>query len=440
MRSPVSVTTSRLPACAPSGHLRHQPPRALCPLGRGWFQGVVAKGLLSGQVGGLLREVVVGRPCLSPAVRQRVIRLAAQGRSYREIIADAGVSMGSITMITKPLGGVIKPEHWNPSSIRLSLDDRVNILLWLEAGETFTEMARRLGRTTSTVSREVGGVPGRSCYKPVEAHRRAERKARRPKTSRLAANPVLCGRVVQGLEKLWSPEEISGRLRVDFPDDPEMRVSYETIYKSLFIEGRGELKRELTRCLRTGRSKRKAQGGTGRNQIPDMVNISQRPDEIADRAVPGHWEGDLIIGALTRSAVGTLVERQTRYTVLLHLPDGHGAVAVRDAATAAIKTLPADLMRSITWDQGREMLQHQTLTIDTGVKVYFCDAHSPWQRGSNENTNGLIRQYLPKSTNLSIHTADDLAAIAHSLNNRPRKTLGYMTPSEKFAELVASTN
>ncbi|CAB4557366.1 MAG: IS30 family transposase [Actinobacteria bacterium] len=219
-----------------------------------------------------------------------------------------------------------------------------------------------------------------------------------------------------------------------------MRVSHETIYKSLFIQGRGELKRELTRCLRTGRTKRLAQHRSdGRRQIAGMVPITERPPEVADRAVPGHWEGDLIIGAMSRSAVGTLVERTTRLTVLLHLPNDHGAAAVREAATEAIQRLPAALVRSLTWDQGREMLQHRQFTIDTGVQVYFCDPHSPWQRPTNENTNGLLRQFLPKGTDLSIHTVTDLERIAQSLNERPRKSLGYMKPSEKFAELVAST-
>lgn len=349
--------------------------------------------------------------------------------------------MGAITRIIKPLGGVIRPEMWNPSSARLSLDDRVNIRLWLEADMTFTAIAERLGRAVSTISREVGGKAGRACYQPVEAHRRAGERAKRPKATVLEANPVLCERVIEDLQRLWSPEQISGRLRAEFPDDPEMRVSYETIYKSLFIQGRGELKRELTRCLRTGRTKRLAQNRSGgRNKIAGMVPITERPPEAADRAVPGHWEGDLIIGAMSGSAIGTLVERTTRLTVLLYLPNDHGAVAVREAATEAIQRLPAALVRSLTWDQGREMLQHRQFTIDTGVQVYFCDPRSPWQRPTNENTNGLLRQYLPKGTDLSIHTATDLERIARSLNERPRKSLGYMTPSEKFAELVASTD
>ena len=382
----------------------------------------------------------MGRPRLSAEVRRRVIMLAAKGKTYREIIDEAGVSMGSVTVITKPLGGVIRVEQWSPSSARLSLEDRVNIRLWLEAEESFTEIGKRLGRATSTISREVAGKAGRAVYKPIAAHRRAGEQARRPKATLLGSNPVLCSRVSADLERLWSPEEISGRLRVDFPDDPEMRVSHETIYKSLFIQGRGELKRELVRCLRTGRTKRLARGRAGRaGRIQGMVPIRQRPAEAADRAVPGHWEGDLIIGAMGASAVGTLVERTSRITMLLHLPDDHGAAAVRIAATEAIKQLPDVLARSLTWDQGIEMAQHQKFTVDTGIQVYFCDPHSPWQRPTNENTNGLLRQYMPKSTNLSLHSAADLEAIAHSLNSRPRKALGYMTPSEKFAELLAST-
>jgi IS30 family transposase len=377
---------------------------------------------------------------LSPQTRREVIRLAAQGKTYRQIIDEAGVSMGAVTMITKPLGGVIRPEMWSPSPGRLSLEDRINIKLWLEAGEPFAQIARRLDRATSTISREVGGLAGRGGYQPMAAHRRAQQRARRPKQTRLAANPALCQRVADDLEHLWSPEEISGRLRREFPDDAEMQVSYETIYKSLFIQGRGELRRELTRCLRTGRSKRKPRGRADqRARIGGMVPISQRPAEATDRAVPGHWEGDLIIGAAGRSAVGTLVERTSRLTVLLHLPDDHTAASVRAAAAEAILELPEALRRTLTWDQGPEMADHAGFTVDTGVRVYFCDPHSPWQRPTNENTNGLLRQYLPKGTDLSAHTRDELRAIADSLNGRPRKVLDYMTPSEKFAELVAST-
>jgi transposase, IS30 family len=225
-----------------------------------------------------------------------------------------------------------------------------------------------------------------------------------------------------------------------YAGDPMMQVSHETIYQALFVQGRGELRRELSRCLRTGRAKRRPRHrGENTGRIKDMVMISERPAEAADRAVPGHWEGDLIIGRDCKSAVGTLVERATRYVLLLHLPGGRGADSVEAAMRQAITALPGELFRTITWDQGKEMAYHAQFTIATGIPVYFCDPHKPWQRGSNENTNGLLRQYLPKSTDLSAHSAEDLAQIARSLNNRPRKTLGYMKPSEKLAELLAHT-
>jgi IS30 family transposase len=246
--------------------------------------------------------------------------------------------------------------------------------------------------------------------------------------------------VTEGLEELWSPEEIARRLRVDHPDDPMMRVSHETIYQSLYVQGRGELRRELARCLRSGRAKRHPRGRTNaRGIIPGMVMISERPAEVEDRAVPGHWEGDLVMGKNGRSAVGTLVERSTRFVLLLHLGAGKDAWSVKEAMQKAIATLPSQLVKTITWDQGREMSRHLEFTVETDVPIYFCDPHSPWQRGSNENTNGLLRQYMPKGTNLSVHTQEDLARIAKSLNNRPRKTLEFMKPSEKLAELIATT-
>ena len=238
----------------------------------------------------------------------------------------------------------------------------------------------------------------------------------------------------------WSPVQISARLRIEFPGDPMMNVSHETIYQALFVQGRGELRRELARCLRSGRARRRSRGrveNTGR--IKDMVMISERPAEAQDRAVPGHWEGDLITGKDCKSAVGTLAGRTTRYVLLLHLPEGRSAGGVAAAMRQAITALPGELARTITWDQGKEMSYHADFTIATGIPVYFCDPHKPWQRGSNENTNGLLRQYLPKGTDLSVHSANDIAGIARSLNGRPRKTLGYMTPSEKLAELIALT-
>jgi transposase, IS30 family len=249
-------------------------------------------------------------------------------------------------------------------------------------------------------------------------------------------------RVVEDLERLWSPEQIARRLRREHVDDDAMTISHETIYKSLYVQGRGELRRELTRCLRTGRTQRSNRNRIEhRGKIKDMVLISQRPPEIEDRAVPGHWEGDLILGKNGNSAIGTLVERTTRFVLLLHLGEGRSAEQVRDAMTVQIATLPAALRRSITWDQGSELSEHARFTIDTNIPVYFCDPHSPWQRGTNENTNGLLRQYFPKGTDLSVHSPEHLHHVADQLNQRPRKTLDFMTPSEKLAELlVANTD
>jgi len=375
---------------------------------------------------------------VSPEVEREIRRLAAKGHGLRKI---GRLVHRSRHAVTNALGREPSstPIAWNPSPARLSLAEREEIRVGLERGDTFTAIATLIGRAVSTVSREVAANGGRDAYQGWRAHQLAGCRARRPKTPRLAHTP-LAGLVATWLEEWWSPEEISRRLREDFPDDPMMWVSHETIYQSLFVQGRGELRRELHRCLRTGRAHRKARNRLEtRGRIPGMVNISQRPAEVEDRAVPGHWEGDLIIGENNRSAVGTLVERTTRYVLLLHLPDGREADKVKDAMKEAITALPAELRRTITWDQGREMSSHASFTVDTGVQLYFCDPHSPWQRGSNENTNGLLRQYMPKGTDLSVHSADDLARFARSLNNRPRKTLGFMKPSEKLAELLALT-
>jgi IS30 family transposase len=333
----------------------------------------------------------------------------------------------------------VRADSWQPGPGRLTLADREEISLGLRGGDSFTVIAAGLRRAVSTVSREVAGNGGRHGYRAWRAHQRARERTRRPKTPKLSS-ARLASQVTQWLQEWWSPQEIASRLRMEFADDPVMQVSHETIYQALFVQGRGELRRELVRCLRTGRVKRRARRrpeNTG--QIRDMVMISERPPEADDRAVPGHWEGDLLIGGDCRSAVGTLVERTTRYVMLLHLPDGRNASGVERAMRQAISTLPGQLRRSITWDQGKEMARHAEFTISTGIQVYFCDPHKPWQRGSNENTNGLLRQYMPKGTDLSVHTADDLARYAQSLNNRPRKTLGYMKPSERLAELIAHT-
>ena len=282
-------------------------------------------------------------------------------------------------------------------------------------------------------------APGRARSRWL-AEERSHESARRPKTPKLVACPRLRAEVEAKLMLRWSPQQIAARLVVDFPDDQEMRVSHETIYQSLFVQARGALRKELTECLRTGRTRRKPHRRTNPGgQILDMVLIADRPAEVEDRAVPGHWEGDLILGAGGRSQIATLVERTTRYVMLVDLFDGRTAAEVRDALTTHIGALPEHLARSLTWDRGKEMAGHVQFTIDTGVQVYFCDPYAPWQRGSNENTNGLLRQYFPKGTDLSMNDQDQLDAVAAELNGRPRQTLGWMTPSEAFAQLVATT-
>jgi transposase, IS30 family len=377
---------------------------------------------------------------LSPEVRQQVMRLGAKGYSYRQIAGEVQVSVGAVGSVLAPLGGVIRQERLRPPSpSRLCLEERVEIAIGLGVGESMRAIGARLRRAPSTISREVAAAGGVGDYRPMAAHEQALVAAERPKRTKLAKNPALLARVAADLEWWWSPQQIAARLAVEFGDDDDMRISHETIYKSLYVQGRGELRRELAACLRTGRQARKSQGRTRSGPICDMTMISQRPAEVADRAVPGHWEGDLIIGKDGKSAIGTLVERTTRFVMLLHLPHGRTADAVRAAMTAKIGQLPAHLARSITWDQGKEMAGHAQFRIDTGVTVYFCDPHSPWQRGSNENTNGLLRQYFPKGTDLSQHSEADLDAAAASLNGRPRQTLGWMTPAEKFDQLLVAT-
>jgi IS30 family transposase len=376
---------------------------------------------------------------LTPEVRREVIRLARGGATYRQIKGAIDVPVGTVGLVLRPLGGVLRREQWaTPSGVRLSLDDRIEIQLGLEQHKSFRAIALRAGRAVSTVSREVNHHGGRDRYKAVAAHRQAERDARRPKQARLCS-PELCREVESRLLKLWSPQEIAAKLRLEFADRPEMWVSHETIYKSLYVQGRGELRRELHRCLRTGRAQRRHQGRSeNRGRIPNMVMISERPAESEDRAVPGHWEGDLVMGANNNSAIGTLVERSTRFVMLLHLPQGRSAEAVRNAMADKILTLPAALRRSITWDQGKEMAQHALFTVETGIPIYFCDPHSPWQRGSNENTNGLLRQYFPKGISLRRFTQADLDDAADSLNGRPRETLSWQTPAEKLNELLVA--
>jgi len=388
------------------------------------------------------------------------------------------------------------PTHLAPSastltSRSLSFPEREEIALERARGTGVRVIARKLGRSPSTISREIrrnsATRSGEFDYRAIAAQWHADRAARRPKASKLSLNPALRNYVQDRLSGLiatpdgiafdgpvvvwkgrravhrqsrrwslaWSPEQISQRLKVDFPKDPTMRISHEAIYQALYIQGRGALRRDLSACLRSGRAlrlPRERARNRGKGFIADALMISDRPAEIDDRAVPGHWEGDLILG-LGSSAIGTLVERTTRFTMLLHLPRmaghgaaktvkngpalaGHGAEAVRDAIAGTISSLPAHLRRSLTWDQGAEMAQHAQLRIDTGLEIYFCDPQSPWQRGSNENTNGLLRQYFPKGTDLSQHGAEELTAVAHALNTRPRKTLGWQTPAEALDRLL----
>ena len=371
--------------------------------------------------------------------RREVMRLAVTGLSAERIAREVRLGESSVRRVLVPLGGVIRAELWRPPAGCLTLDQRVEVKIALERGWSYADIGAKLGFHRSSIWREVEGNGGRRRYAPMMAHRKACVRRQRPKPTKLSGHAELKAFVIDGLERLWSPEQIARRLVEEFPDDPEMRVSHETIYKSLYVQGRGELRRELTACLRTARTARKAKGRVEhRGHIPGMVNISERPAEVADRAVPGHWEGDLILGANGSSAVGTLVERSTRFVMLLHLAEARTAEAVREAMTAKILTLPQALRRTITWDQGREMTQHAQFSVDTGVEIYFCDPHSPWQRGSNENTNGLLRQYMPKGTNLRRYSPEDLDAIADSLNGRPRNTLGWKTPSERLNEVLVA--
>ena len=447
---------------------------------------------------------VTGRPAMRspgrpPAAhrehRQLFWAAIARGVASEDAGVEAGVSPAVGSRWFREGGGM------SPSSIKvshsgryLSFAEREEIAICHAYGFGVREIARHLGRSASTISRELrrnaATRSGVLTYRATVAQWHRDRRAARPKTAKLARNPRLQryvqqrlageittsdGGVVAGPQvrwigrrhgprqdrrwaNAWSPEQIAQRLRVEFPDDETMRISHEAIYQALYVQGRGALKRELVACLRTGRALRVPRARTRRRSggfITPEVMISERPAEVEDRAVPGHWEGDLIIG-LNHSAIGTLVERSTRFTMLLHLPRmdgygiqpsvkngpplaGHGAEAVRDAITSSITTLPEQLRRSLTWDRGKELAQHVELRIDTGIAIYFCDPHSPWQRGTNENTNGLLRQYFPKGTDLSRHGPEELAAVAAALNSRPRKTLGWQTPAEVFHHAVRSS-
>ncbi len=429
--------------------------------------------------------------------RRRFWVSIAAGQSSEDAAIGAGVSPAVGARWFRKAGGMppstLAPSSKPPSGRYLSFTEREELAILRAQGAGMREIGRQMGRSASTISRELrrnaatrsGGLE----YRATTAQWHAERSARRPKPAKLAVNAALrvyvqerlagavagpSGATIPGpviswkgrrhgprkprrWATAWSPEQIARRLRLDFPDDGTMRISHDAIYQALFVQSRGALRRELTTCLRTGRALRVPRArsrGRGKSHVGPEVLISERPAEAGDRAVPGHWEGDLILG-LGSSAIGTLVERTTRLTMLLYLPRmpdhgcgprvkngpalaGHGAEAVRDAIVRTISKLPELLRQSLTWDQGAEMAQHPQLTIDTGLRVYFCDPHSPWQRGTNENTNGLLRQYFPKGTDLCVHSADDLAAVATVLNTRPRKTLGWRTPAEMFDQALRS--
>ena len=449
---------------------------------------------------GRVRLFSPGRPPVAGREeRRRFWAAIAAGTASEDAAVGVGVPQAVGTRWFRKAGGM-PPSMFGlsakPLSGRyLSFAEREEIALLRVQGYSMQEVARRLGRVASTISRELrrnaatrsGGLE----YRATTAQWHAERAARRPKQAKLARNAALRTYVEERLAGVvvapsgapvpgpvvswksrrhgprkdrrwanaWSPEQIARRLPVDFADDATMRISHEAIYQALFVQGRGALRRELTACLRTGRVLRMPRArtrGRGKTFISPEIMISQRPAEAADRAVPGHWEGDLILG-LGSSAIGTLVERTTRFTLLLYLPRmaghghearvkngpalaGHGAEAVRDAITRTIVTLPEQLRRSLTWDQGAEMAQHARLKIEAGVGVYFCDPHSPWQRGTNENTNGLLRQYFPKGTDLSMHSANEIAAVAAALNSRPRKTLDWKTPAEALDRFLLSAD
>jgi transposase, IS30 family len=362
------------------------------------------------------------------------------GLNAEQAAAEAGIARAVASRWVHEAGGVKGNGPAAVSGRYLQAWEREEIAVGLAGKLAYRQIAARLapGRAASTVSREVRRNSVRGVYRAHLAQRNAEERARRPKPAKLAVSGELREWVQEKLEKNWSPEEICARLKLEFPDCLEMRVSPETVYQSIYVQGRGALRRELARHLRTGRALRQPRRTEGerRGKIPGMVNISERPAEAADRAVPGHWEGDLIDGKAGKSHISTLVDRTTRFTMLAALPDGKSAPAVAAALTPVIAGLPGALRRSLTWDQGKEMALHAQIAVAADVDIYFCDPHSPWQRPTNENTNGLLRQYFPKGSDLSVHSPQYLQAVADELNGRPRKVLDWKTPAEALAEFL----
>jgi transposase, IS30 family len=383
-----------------------------------------------------------GRRGLPPGRVRLLMDHLAVGLSPPRAAAAAGVSVSYAYLLHHKMGGVYRPAGATYSERYLSREERYELARLRECGLGVRAVAGRMGRSPSAVSRELARNtdPRTGQYQPERAHRLAWERQRRPKRSRLSRCPALRQQVQRLLDRRYSPEQISGRLKVEHPDDPGMHVSHETIYQSIYVYPRGGLRRELRACLRTGRAVRHRRGRREtRGRIAAAVPIGQRPPEAEGRLVPGHHEGDLIMGSkASNSAVGTIVERTTGYLTLIPLPGGHGAAAVASAVIEHMSVLPPWFARTLTWDRGMEMARHQDITTATGIQVYFADPHAPWQRGSNENINGLLREYLPKGTDLSKHTPAQLQAIAAELNDRPRKRLGFRTPAEEFARLLAN--
>jgi IS30 family transposase len=403
------------------------------------------------------------RPSRFACVGRRFWGHVGEGMSVPDAAVAVGVSLRTGWRWFADAGGVRPkfPVEGPRNRPRLTEEERNEIQDGVARAESIQKMASRLGRAPSTIMREIerngwcrgryraryrfgakwrGGWDPKPRYRASAAHARAAERARRPKPRKLATSARLHHEVQTRLKQKHSPKQIAKRLPLDFPDDAEMRVSHETIYQSIFVQGKGNLRRELHKCLRTGRALRKPRrrADQRRSRIPNMVNISERPAEVEDRAVPGHWEGDLIVGAKSKSAIGTLVERMTRFTLLLHLPDDHSAPAVQEAMVAKMVELPEILRKTLTWDQGIEMANHAAIAKATDLDIYFCDPHSPWQRGTNENTNGLLRQYFAKGTDLSVFPAHYLDYVAIELNGRPRETLGWKTPAEALDELLSN--
>ena len=375
---------------------------------------------------------------ISWLVAREALLALARGATIGQAAGLVGISPRAVDRLVGEHGRMSYVADYRSRPGVLTPGEREEIRIGIDRGESDTEIAGRLGRDRSTVWREIRNNGGRLRYSAFRAHDQAARRARRCRSMWWETRPEVWNEVQQLLGLWWSPQQISGLLRIGHPDDASWWVSHESIYQAIYVQGRGSLRKELAQCLRTGRAERRprSKSGTERGRIPGMVNISERPAEAADRAVPGHWEGDLIIGKNGKSAVATLVERSTRFGMLIKV-DNQTAEHVTQRLAEHVQRLPKELFKSLTWDQGKEMSRHTKFTIDTGIDVFFCDPHSPWQRGSNENFNGLVRQYLPKGTDLSVNTQDDLDKMAQSLNTRPRMTLDWENPAERLNQLVA---